>query len=268
MRDSARSGCQRGLSPAAEGAPPPRGCAPLAPWPGGNHGVQRGGRGRQRRGGGEGERQEEEAGRPGHGLAHLLQRRHDRGVSGRGRAVGRQRGASAGRQGGAAGAGGSAAEARRGPGDPAGWRSRGAAGGESRGRRGAAGSGLPAGHCLIRCSAASRQRVTPSPPQRLSIAGRGMPAGGAARAASLGTAAAAPPPPPPASGPAPAPRRDGAVCLPAGRPAARRRKRPSVPPAVPGRRPRAPRGFGRAVPGGGSRLRLSLRAHAPRHRVG
>ncbi|XP_015475100.1 very-long-chain (3R)-3-hydroxyacyl-CoA dehydratase 1 isoform X2 [Parus major] len=78
VRDSARSGCQRGPSPAAEGAPPPP-CAPRSRP--GNHGVQRGGRRRQRRGGGEGEwQEEEEAGRPGHDLAHLLQRRHDRGV--------------------------------------------------------------------------------------------------------------------------------------------------------------------------------------------
>lgn len=76
----------RGPAVSAASAPPRR--EPLLPaavrsLPAGNHGVQRGGRKRQRLCGGEGERQEEEPGRPGHGLAHLLQHRHDRGVSGR-----------------------------------------------------------------------------------------------------------------------------------------------------------------------------------------
>ncbi|XP_059698324.1 very-long-chain (3R)-3-hydroxyacyl-CoA dehydratase 1 isoform X5 [Haemorhous mexicanus] len=73
VRLSARPQPRRGGSPSS----PP--CAPRSRP--GNHGVQRGRRRRQRRGGGEGERQEEEeAGRPGHDMAHLLQRRHDRRV--------------------------------------------------------------------------------------------------------------------------------------------------------------------------------------------
>lgn len=78
VRLSARPQPRRGGSPSS-----PRVCASRS-LAGGRHGVQRGGRRRQRRGGGEGEWQEEEAGRPGHGLAHLLQRRHDGGVRGRG----------------------------------------------------------------------------------------------------------------------------------------------------------------------------------------
>ncbi|XP_075275572.1 very-long-chain (3R)-3-hydroxyacyl-CoA dehydratase 1 isoform X4 [Opisthocomus hoazin] len=73
-RLSARPQPRRGGSPSS-----PRLCAARG-LPGGSHGVQRGGGRRQRGGGGEGERQEAEAGCPGHGLAHLLQRRHDRGV--------------------------------------------------------------------------------------------------------------------------------------------------------------------------------------------
>lgn len=142
VRLPARPQPRRGGSPSS-----PRVCASCS-LAGGNHGVQRGRGRRQRRGGGEGEWQEEEAGRPGHGLAHLLQCRHDRGVSGRGHAVGRQRGAAAG-HGAAARSGGSRVQlgpGEAGSGEPAGWRSRGVAGCASRGRRGAAGSG--ASPCL------------------------------------------------------------------------------------------------------------------------
>ncbi|XP_039244429.1 very-long-chain (3R)-3-hydroxyacyl-CoA dehydratase 1 isoform X2 [Pipra filicauda] len=75
-------GVRDSAGPAVSGRAPPR-REPLLPpcAPGrGNHGVQRGGRRWKRRGGGEGEGQETEARRPGHSLAHLLQRRHDRGV--------------------------------------------------------------------------------------------------------------------------------------------------------------------------------------------
>lgn len=87
-------------------------------------------------------------------------------MSGRGR-----RGASAGAE--RRNGGGEAGAARRGPGG---------AGQESRdaGEPPAAGLSSPAEHCLIRCSAAGRRRVTPRPPRRLSIAGTGMPGGGAA----------------------------------------------------------------------------------------
>lgn len=128
VRLSARPQPRRGGSPSSP---------PCAPHRTGNHGVQRGGRRRQRRGGGEGEwQEEEEAGRPGHDLAHFLQRRHDRGVSGRGR----QRGSSAGR--------GAAERGRRGRGEAG-------AGRENRdaGEPPGAGFSSPARHCLIRCSA-------------------------------------------------------------------------------------------------------------------
>lgn len=142
-------------SPAAREPLLPAVCAAL---PAGNHGVQRGGRRRQRRGGGEGEwQEEEEAGRPGHDVAYLLQRRHDRGVSGRGR----QRGASAGR--------GAVERGRRGRGQA----------GARRGRAGEPGRGGAAGRgALLACRALPNtvQRCQP-PARRLSIAGTGMPGG-------------------------------------------------------------------------------------------
>ncbi|KAH1177369.1 hypothetical protein KIL84_011071, partial [Mauremys mutica] len=88
----------RGFSPAPARAPPP---PRVSPRPRANHGVQRGGRGRQRLAGGEGEGQEEAPGRVGHSLAHRLQHRHDRRVR-----AGERRGCSAIQRAGTAGRGG------------------------------------------------------------------------------------------------------------------------------------------------------------------
>lgn len=240
MRDSARSGCQRGRSPAAEGAPPPR--AVRLSLPGrGNHGVQRGGRRRQRRGGGEGEWQEEETGRPGHGLAHLLQRRHDRGVSGRGHAVGRPCGASAGRGGSRC----SAAGARRGPGDPGGWRSRGAAGYESRGRGEPPAAGLALScpalpNTVQRCQPPARH---PGPAAEVKYS-RDRNAGPGCRAGRVS---------PHRCHLSTARLRDSPRTSPGG---AAGRGEAKAPLGVAG-------GLGASCPGGGSRPRPALSAHAP-----
>lgn len=166
----------RGPAVSAASAPPRR--EPLLPaavrsLPAGNHGVQRGGRKQQRLCGGEGERQEEEPGRPGYGLAHLLQHRHDRGVSGRRAGGGAAPRAGAERRGRSSSAwesgGSDRGAAGRGPGAP--------------GSRGESGEPSPARHCLIRCSVTSSERVIPEPAAEVKYSRARNAGGGAARAA-------------------------------------------------------------------------------------
>lgn len=156
VRDSARSGCQRGPSPAAEGAPPPhapgRGTMASSEEDGGANGAV----------------EEKENGK----------KKKKLGVLATTWLIFYNVAMTAGW----AGAGGAAPPRARSGGARAARRGPGGAGQESRdaGEPPAAGLSSPAEHCLIRCSAAGRRRVTPRPPRRLSIAGTGMPGGGAA----------------------------------------------------------------------------------------